>query len=38
MGIKSKATPVSIINAVIDLDFVHGAADRCASGDIIELS
>jgi hypothetical protein len=37
-GIKSRATPVGIINAVIDLDFVHGAAGHCASGDIIELS
>jgi hypothetical protein len=38
MGIKSRATPVSVINAVIDLDFVRGAADHCTSGDIIELS
>jgi hypothetical protein len=37
MGIKSRATPVSVINAVIDLDFVSGAADQCTSGDIIEL-
>ena len=26
MGIKSRTTPVSVINAVIDLDFVRGAA------------
>ena len=38
MGIKSRATPVSVINAIIDLDFVRGTDDQHASGDIIELS
>jgi hypothetical protein len=38
MGIKPKATPVSVINAVIDLDFIRGADDHRSSGDIIELS
>jgi hypothetical protein len=38
MGIRSKATPVSILNAVIDLDFVPSQANRRASHDIIELS
>jgi len=38
MGVRSKATPVSVLNAVIDLDFVHGAAGQRASDDVIELS
>ena len=38
MGVTSKATPVSVINAVIDLDFVRGPAEQRASDDIIELS
>jgi hypothetical protein len=38
MGIKSKATPVSVINAVIDLDFVRGAAGHNMADDVIELS
>ena len=37
MGITSKATPVNVIHAVIDLDFVHGPADHRASDDVIEL-
>ena len=37
MGIKSKAIPVSVINAVIDLDFVRGPADEHASDDVVEL-
>ena len=37
MGIKSKVTPVSVVNAVIDLDFVPGVAAGGASGDVIEL-
>ena len=37
MGIKSRITPVSVINAVIDLDFVRGPADPCASHEIVEL-
>jgi hypothetical protein len=37
MGIKSKATPVSVINAVIDLDFVRGPANEHASEDVVEL-
>jgi hypothetical protein len=38
MGVRSKATPVSVLNAVIDLDFVHGPAGQRASDDVIELS
>ena len=38
MGIKSKATPVSVINAVIDLDFARGAAGHNMADDVIELS
>ena len=38
MGIRSRAIPVSVINAVIDLDLVRGPASRSASDDIIELS
>jgi hypothetical protein len=38
MGIRPKTTPVSVVRAVIDLDFVRGAANHAASGDIIELS
>jgi hypothetical protein len=38
MGVRSKATPVSVLNAVINLDFVHGPAGQRASDDVIELS
>lgn len=38
MGNKPKTAPVSVINAVIDLDFVHGAGGRRTSDDVIELS
>jgi hypothetical protein len=38
MGIHSKATPVSVLYAVIDLDFVHGPAGQRASDEVIELS
>jgi hypothetical protein len=38
MGVKPRTTPVSIINAVIDLDFVRGTGGRRASDDVIELS
>jgi hypothetical protein len=38
MGIKPKMTPVIVTRAVIDLDFVPGAAGHRASGDVIELS
>ena len=38
MGIRSKATPVSVLNAVIDLDFVHGPAGQRASDEVIELN
>ena len=38
MGIDTKTTPVSVINAVIDLDFVRGPGGRRAADDIIELS
>jgi hypothetical protein len=38
LGLRSKATPVSVVNAVIDLEFVHvpGVAD--ATDDLIELN
>ena len=38
MGIKSPATPVPVIRAVIDHDFVPVAAVDHASDDVIELS
>jgi hypothetical protein len=38
MGITSKTTPVSVINAVIDLDFAPGPRGRRTSDDVIELS
>jgi hypothetical protein len=37
MGTKSKAIPVNIINAVIDLDFVRGPANQHAFDDVVEL-
>jgi hypothetical protein len=38
MSVRPKSTPVSVINAVIDLDFVPGPANLRASDDVIELS
>jgi hypothetical protein len=38
MGITPKTTPVSVINAVIDLDFAPGPRGRRTSDDVIELS
>jgi len=38
MGIMPKTTPVSVINAVIDLDFAPGPRGRRTSDDVIELS
>jgi hypothetical protein len=38
MGVRPKAVPVSVINAVIDRDFVPNTANRCGPGDIVELS
>jgi hypothetical protein len=38
MGISLKATPVSVVSAVIDLDFVPSPASQSTSHDIIELS
>jgi hypothetical protein len=38
MGIKSRTTPVCVVRAVIDHDFVPGAAVHHASDDVIELS
>jgi hypothetical protein len=38
MGVRSRATPVSVINAIIDLDLVRPAARHGAADDIIELS
>jgi hypothetical protein len=37
MGAEAKAIPVSVINAVIDLDFVRDPADQHASDDVVEL-
>jgi hypothetical protein len=37
-GVRSKATPVSVLSAVIDLDFAPGPAGQRASDDVIELS
>jgi len=38
MGVRPKTTPVCVINAVIDLDFVRGSEGRRTSDDVIELS
>jgi hypothetical protein len=38
MGIKAPTTPVCVVRAVIDHDFVPGAAVHGASDDVIELS
>jgi hypothetical protein len=38
MGIRSRATPVNVVNAVIDLAPARCPAGRSASDDIIELS
>jgi hypothetical protein len=38
MGVRPKAVPVSVINAVIDLDLVPNAPSRRSSDDVIELS
>jgi hypothetical protein len=38
MGVTAKTTPVSVINAVIDLDFVRGSGGCRTSDDVIELS
>ena len=38
MGVRPKITPVSVINTVIDLDFVRGSEGRRTSDDVIELS
>lgn len=38
MGVRSKAKPVSVINVVIDLDFVRSAAAADAADDVIELN
>jgi hypothetical protein len=38
MGVKSRPTPVSVINAVIDLDLFRGPAGLRAADDVIELS
>lgn len=37
MGVRAKAIPVRIVNAVIDLDFVPSQPDRRPSDDTIEL-
>jgi hypothetical protein len=38
MGVTPKTTPVSVINAVIDLEFAPSSGGRRASDDVIELS
>ncbi len=38
MGVRSRPTPVSVVNAVIDLDLVRGPAGHRAADDVIELS
>jgi hypothetical protein len=38
MGITPRTTPVCVVHAVIDLDFVRGAGGRHTSDDVIELS
>ena len=38
MGIRSKATPVSVVGAIIDLEFVRRPVGHHASDDVIELS
>ena len=38
MGIRSSATPVTVVEAVIDLDFVPAASAMSARDDVIELS
>jgi hypothetical protein len=38
MGLRSGGKPVSVINAVIDLDFVRAPAAGSSSDDVIELS
>jgi hypothetical protein len=38
MGVRSKATPVIVINAVIDRDLVRSPVGGHASDDLIELS
>ncbi len=38
MGLRPKAVPVILVRAIIDLDFVPGAAIHHASDDVIELS
>jgi hypothetical protein len=38
MGLTPKTAPVSVVKAVIDLDFVRGPAGHRASDDVIELS
>jgi hypothetical protein len=37
MGIKSRATPVSVVNAVIDRDLVHAPVIHDVSDDLVEL-
>jgi hypothetical protein len=38
MGVRSKATPVSVVSAVIDRDFAPHPASQRTSPDVIELS
>lgn len=37
MGITSRATPVSVVRAVIDLDFIPSAVEHREADDVIEL-
>ena len=38
MGIRSRTTPVSVVRAVIDLDFIPSAVEHHTSDGVIELS
>jgi len=37
MAVAPRTTPISVVNAIIDLDFVRGPAVRGASDDVIEI-
>ena len=37
MGLKSRRVPVTVINAVIDLDFVAAPTGARAGDDVVEL-
>lgn len=37
MGVKSRRTPVSVVNAVIDLEFARGPTHAVAADDVVEI-